>query len=241
MFKELAAAYDLLSNREKRAHFDRKKASAAGGRPRKEARHRPENPFASFLRHRQSRRRGGIKVRGADVTYTLTIGFLDSTRGTTRRVDMTSGKRLEVRVPAGTHDGQVLRLQGQGMTGMGGGDDGDALVTIQVEADRQFRRDGDDIHIEAFVTLPEAVLGSSIDVPTIDGPVSMMVPEGSNTGTVLRLKGRGIANGNGGRGEQLVTLKVVLPDKPDTKFTDFVRRWSRENAYRVRRRTTGDD
>ncbi len=120
MFKELAAAYDILSNRQKRAHFDREKASAGDGRPRNEARHYPENPFASFLRHRQSRRRGGIKVRGADVTYTLTIGFLDSARGTTRRVDMTSGKRLEVRVPAGTHDGQVLRLQGQGMTGMGG-------------------------------------------------------------------------------------------------------------------------
>ena len=147
---------DILSNQEKRAHFDRGKASTAGARSGKEARFYSENPFESFLRHRRSRRRGGIKVRGADVTYTLTIGFLDSARGTTRRVDMTSGKRLEVRVPAGTDDGQVLRLQGQGMTGMGGGDDGDALVTVQVEPDGRFRRDGDDIHVEAFVTLPEA-------------------------------------------------------------------------------------
>ena len=75
-------------------------------------------------------------------------------------------------------------------------------------------------------------------MPTIDGLVSVTVPEGSNTGTVLRLKGCGLANGDGERGEQFVTLKVILPDKPDPKFVDFVRRWSRENAYQVRRRTT---
>jgi DnaJ-class molecular chaperone len=187
------------------------------------------------------RRRGGIKVRGADVKYELTVSFLDAAKGTTLPVDMTSGNRLEVRVPPGTRDGQVLRLQGQGISGMGGGADGDALVEVRVETDDRFRRDGDDIHIQAFVTLPEAVLGASIQVPTINGPVSVSVPKGANTVTQLRLKGRGIVNGSGGRGEQFVTLNVILPDKPDAEFVDFIRTWSEDHAYQVRRRTTGGD
>jgi DnaJ-class molecular chaperone len=241
MFKELATAYDLLSNREMRARFDRGEIAGSGDRPRGPAWPHADNRFDQFLRRRRARRRGGIKVRGADVTYTLTVSFLDAALGTSRRVDMASGKRLDIRVPPGTGDGQILRLQGQGMAGMGGGEDGDALVEVRVEEDDRFRRDGDDIHVEAFVTLPEAVLGASIEVPTIDGPVAMTVPEGSNTGTVLRLKGRGMTNGDGGRGEQYVTLKVVLPDKPDKALVEFVRRWSRDNDYRVRRRTTGVD
>ena len=147
---------------------------------------------------------------------------------------MANGKRLKVTVPPGTRDGQSLRLRGQGLGGLGGGGDGDALVEIKVKPDPLFRREGDDIHMEIGVGLTEAMLGGRIEVPTLDGPVMMTVPAGSNTGTKLRLKGRGVAWGNGQRGDQYATLKVVLPSPPDAELADLVKAWSARKASKVR-------
>ena len=221
-FKELSAAYDFLSDAGKRDAFDRGEIDAAGT-PR--GRGRP----------RRGGRAGPLKVRGADVSYALQVDFLEAAHGTARRVAMTNAKRLNVQVPPGTRDGQTLRLDGQGMPGVGGGGAGDALVEISVKPDPLFARRGNDVLIEVPVTLQEAVLGAPIEVPTIDGTVSVTVPEGSNSGSVLRLRGKGIQRPSGGRGNQLVTLKVVLPGKKDRAFTDFVRRWGPKNPYAVRR------
>jgi DnaJ-class molecular chaperone len=155
---------------------------------------------------------------------------------------MTTGKHLEVRVPPGTRDGQTLRLKGQGMPGLGGAEAGDALIEIAVTPHPHFTRKDDDIHTELPVSLPEALLGAKAEVTTVDGAVMVGIPAGSNTGTVLRLKGKGLEKGNGdGRGDHYVTLKVILPPKPDEDLTAFVRKWAAKHAYEVRPKKVGAD
>ena len=119
----------------------------------------------------------------------------------------------------------MLRLRGQGQPGVGGGPAGDALIEISVTPHSLFQREGNDILVELPVSLTEAVAGAKITVPTIEGQVNMTVPAGSNTGTRLRLRGRGIAPRGAAAGDQYVTLKVVLPRQPDQALQDFVKNW----------------
>jgi len=131
-----------------------------------------------------------------------------------------------VRIPEGAEDGQTLRLKGQGVSGMGGGEAGDALVELRVKPHAFFERKGDDIHVAVPVTLKEAGLGAKIDVPTIAGPVTLSVPKGSSTGKVLRLRDKGIRNRKTGtRGHQYVRLHVTLPGTEDPELTAFLERW----------------
>lgn len=239
-FKEITAAYDMLSDPKQRAAYDRGEIDASGSRKTRRpppGGGRAKRPFEDYFRQRAARDKAAVKVKGANVDYRLTIDFLEAARGATKRVGMTTGKHLEVKVPPGTRDGQVLRLKGQGMAGMGGGEPGDALIEITVAPHPQFTRKEDDLHSDLPVSLPEAVLGAKAEVATIDGPVMVTVPAGANTGTILRLKGKGLEKGNGdGRGDHYVTLKVVLPSKPDEELTEFVREWAARNAYEVRPR-----
>ncbi len=129
------------------------------------------------------------------------------------------------RFPAGTRDGQTLRLRGKGLPGLNGGPPGDALVEIAVRPHRTFTRKDDDIHIELPISLREAVLGGKVDVPTPEGSVTMTVPKWSNTGSVLRLKGKGVPRRDGSRGDQYVTLEVMLPAKPDAELERLISQW----------------
>ncbi len=247
-FKDVSRAYELLSDPKKRAEYDdgwppSGASGYRGGRGRNGGAGRRwrsgNNPFEEFFRQRAARERTSIKVKGANVSYNLRVDFLDAARGAKKRVKMANGRKLDVTVPPGTVDGQTFRLKGQGLAGIGGGEAGDALVEIEVAPHDFFHRDGNDIRIEIPVTLQEAVAGGKVDVPTIDGDVSLTLPESSNTGTVLRLKGKGLITGNGdGRGDQYVTLKVMLPKKPDKSLLDFVREWGPKNPYSVRDRKT---
>lgn len=239
-FKRLGEAYGILSDPVRRAQYDRGDIDASGRRRRgtrpgdaKTGGAKPGgSPFGGDAPYGGARSRSGtVKVNGADVEYDLTISFMEAVRGAVKHVSMTNGKRLKVTIPPATRDGALLRLKGQGMPGIGGGRDGDALVEIAVMADPTFRVDETDIHAELAVSLPEAVLGARVDAPTIDGPVTLSIPANSNTGTILRLKGRGLPKGaaktkDGGteRGDQYVTLKVVLPRQPDPDLTEFVKK-----------------
>jgi DnaJ-class molecular chaperone len=250
-FKDISAAYDLLSDAEKRARFDRGEIDASGqeradasfyrayaGGPQG-ARYRagagfdPSDIFADlFARGGQPGAGFGgggdfreFRMRGNDVSYTLTVDFLDAANGVERRLSFPDGKTLDVNVPAGTQSGTVLRLKGQGQPGAGGGPAGDALIEVAVEPHPLFRREGNNILIDLPVTLTEAVAGGKVTVPTISGPVSMTVPAGSNTGTRLRLRARGIAPKGGAAGDQYILLKVVLPKEPDQALRDFVAGW----------------
>lgn len=176
----------------------------------------------------------GFKVKGTDVTYTLTVTFDEAADGVTHSIDMVTGRKLAVKVPPGTRDGNVLRLRGEGMPGLGGCARGDALVEIKVSAHPVFNQEGPDIHMDVPVTLAEAVVGGRVDVPTVDGSVKVSVPPGSNTGSVLRLRGKGLPRAKGGCGDQYITLRVVLPSSPDDEFIQFVKRWHAEHPYTVR-------
>jgi DnaJ-class molecular chaperone len=199
--------------------------------------------FAELLRRRRKGRSSGPfdffdegedkPVKGADAQYSLKITLPEATMGATKRVTLPTGKSLDVKVPPGTKDGATLRLKGQGNPSRSGGPPGDALIEIKVEPHSLFTRDGDDVVVTLPVTLPEAVLGGKVTVPILDGKVALTIPPGSNSGTVLRLKGKGAPKGEG-RGDLLVTLKVVLPDKPDAELEHFLRHWSAKYPYDVR-------
>lgn len=256
-FKEVSVANDLLSDPDKRARFDRGEIDASGAEVRRRPSYRsyaespggakytggvdPEDIFEEFFSGRQSGKartgggfRSGFKARGADVAYEMKVDFLDAARGAKRRLTLPDGKTLDVTIPPGSYDGQQLRLKGQGMSGLGGGTSGDAYIQIEVAPHPHFNREGADIHLELPVTLTEAAAGAKISVPTIDGTVSMTIPKGSNTGTTLRLKGKGVPDrGGGARGDQYVHLTVVLPDAPNAELERFVESWGQRD-YDVR-------
>jgi len=168
----------------------------------------------------------GFDMGGMPVTYTLTVPFLVGARGGKQRVNLPDGRTLDIDVPEGTSDGTTLRLKGQGMPGAKGKPAGDAYVEVRVQPHPFFEPRDNDIHVELPVTLTEAVLGGKVKVPTVGGAVMLNVPAGSNTGSSLRLKGRGLLDRKSGqRGDQYVKLKVVLPDKPDDKLKAFLESW----------------
>lgn len=178
-------------------------------------------------------------MRGRDVKYRLEVDFLDAVKGAKKRVTMPDGKSLDIAIPAGVEEGQTLRLRGQGEPGVSGGPAGDVYVDISVKPHPLFERDGDDIHIEAPITLKEAVLGGKITAPTIAGEVSISVPKNTSSGAVLRLKGRGVAREGKARGDQYVKLKIVLPEGGDPDLEDFVRGWSGGAAHAPRKHFAG--
>ena len=258
-FKEISAAYDILSDADKRARFDRGEIDESGnekprayayqdfaeGAPGAKYRTSTENvspedldDLFSFFGRGGFGQGGGargegatIRMRGGDRQYALTVDFLDAVNGAKQRLELAPGKSLDVTIPAGVRDGQVLRLAGQGGPGLGGGPAGDALIEVRIAPHALFRREGDDILLELPVTLGEAVLGGRVTVPTPSGAVTMTVPPHSNSGTVLRLRGKGIA----GKGDELVTLKVVLPSDGDAELDTFLKDWAAKHPYDPRK------
>lgn len=185
-------------------------------------------------------KRGPVPERGADRHYNLEIGFVDAARGCKRRVTMPGGKQLDVAIPAGIGDGQPIRLKGQGEEGRLGGPAGDALIEVKILPHDFFTRQGDDVHVELPITLDEAVLGAKIAVPTVDGMVAVSVPKGASSGTMLRLKNRGLPRRDGARGDQYIKLKITLPEKPNAALEKLVEGWVKGNRYDVRARFTID-
>ena len=168
-------------------------------------------------------RRSAPPARGADVAYRLAVSFEDAARLAGQRVTLSSGKTIDIKLPAGVEDGTKIRLAGQGQPGPGG--NGDAIVTISIEPHRFFTREGDNIRLDLPVALDEAVLGAKVRVPTVDGPVMLSIPKGSTSGKTLRLKGKGFTGKSGTRGDQLVTLLVDLPAE-DPELVRFAESWS---------------
>lgn len=253
-FKEVTAAYQLLNDANQRQKFDRGEINADGSPKRNfgfgsrsggspggggfggfEA--DADDLFGDLFGRRRGARTRTASMRGKDVSYTVKIPFEESVLGVRRRIKLYDGKTIDVDIPPGTENGQTLRLKQQGMPGMGGGETGDAFVEVQVETHKFYERDGMDIFVDVPVTLGEAVLGAKITVPTLHGPVSVSVPRGANTGTSLRLKGKGVNPRKGGPGDQYIRLKIMLPDKPDPDLIEFVENWSKGFDDDVRRRS----
>ncbi|MCV7627446.1 J domain-containing protein [Micrococcus luteus] len=151
-------------------------------------------------------------TKGADRTATTTISFRGSIQGTTVSLRAPDGETIEVKIPKGIRDGQKVRARGKGSPGAAGR--GDLLVTVHVREHEFFHRDGDDLRITVPITFPEAALGATIEVPTLERPVKVKVPAGSQSGRVLRLKGRGVERGTT-TGDLLVELHVTVPTELD--------------------------
>ena len=179
--------------------------------------------FSDIFGSRAARAANSHQSRGRDLRYRLEVDFLDAVNGAKKRVTMPDGRTLDLAIPAGFEDGQTLRLKGQGERSPGGA--GDVYVEVRVKPHAIFERKGDDIHIEAPISLKEAVLGGKITAPTIAGDVAVNVPKNSSSGTVLRLKGRGAPKKSGGAGDQYVKLKIVLPEGGDKELEEFVKKW----------------
>lgn len=173
--------------------------------------------------------------RGQDVTGTVTVSLADAVKGAKARVLLPTGKSLDVDVPAGIEDGKQIRLKGQGRAGQGGA--GDAIVTVRVTPHPLFKTEGRDLRLDLPVTLYEAVLGDRVEVPTLDGAVSVTVPAGSSSGRTLRLRGKGLPPKKTGEsaGDLLVTLKIVLPDGEDPALRDLMREWQENGPYDPRK------
>ena len=249
-FARVTAAYDFLSDKDKRAQFDRGEIDENG---------QPRNPFAGgnpfgggrggfrqgpggaefstdsmdfgdiFDGLFGGRGRGGGPFgrqapppKGANAAFRLTVSLPDAATLAPQRVTLTDGKTIELKLPQGLESGMQMKLAGKGHVGPGGS--GDALITIDIGPHPYFTRDGDHIRIDLPITLVEAVKGGPVKVPTVEGPVMLNIPKGSSSGKTLRLKGRGFTAKGGARGDQLVTLVVDLP-AADAALEAFIEEW----------------
>lgn len=254
-FKRITAAFDLLGDEEKRRKFDRGEIDADGreqfrgfgGGPRGAGGGFGQGGFgeggarAGFegidldelfgMFGGGGRQAGGrgFAARGQDLRATLEISLEDSITGATRRIQFSDGRTLDVTIPKGAGDGQTIRLRGQGMPGRGG-EAGDALIELKVQPHPVYRREGADLHMDLPVSVPDAVLGGKVTVKTPDGAVSMTIPKASNSGQVLRLKGKG-AFANGRRGDLLAKLVVTLPEYQDHNLVKFAEKWRADRPY----------
>jgi DnaJ-class molecular chaperone len=254
-FKKVSAAYEIIGDSEKRKQFDRGEIDASGeprrgfhrtyagggpyaGRP---GGARPGGDdfsfgdiFSDLFGSMRGRGEPGspFGVRGRDARYSLEVDFLEAAAGARKRVTLPDGDVLDITVPGGVSDGQVLRLRGKGSPGIRGAEPGDALVEIRVRPHPYFKRADDDILLEVPITLDEAVLGAKIEVPTITSRVQLTLPKATSSGRTFRLKGKGISNATTGRtGDQLVTVRIVLPETIDDKLAYFLSEWRQKNQY----------
>ena len=198
-----------------------------------------EDIFESLM---GGRRPGGARAqsraaKGEDFSASVTVSFDEAVSGGTRRVALQNGEQIDVKIPAGVKDGQTIRVKGRGGAGRGGASNGDILLTVGVAPHPFMTRDGNDIRMDLPVTLKEAVLGGKVPVPTLTGTVSLSVPANANTGTVLRLKGKGVAaHGATPAGDLYVRLVVALPDKTDEALKRFLEGWEGNYDPRARMR-----
>ena len=251
-FSKVTQAYDLLTDADKRARFDRGEIDGdgnpaapfgyGGGGPRpgspggfrgQEFGFGGESADMGGIFEELFRGRGGgaggfasgfgrQAPKGADRSYSLRVPFVDAATLAPQRVALPDGA-LDLKLQPGVETGTQMRLGGKGEPGPGGA--GDALIAIEVTPHRFFTRDGDDIRIDLPISLAEAVTGGAVRAPTVEKPVMLTIPKGASSGRVLRLKGKGFHKKGGGRGDQLVTLMVTLPAN-DAALERFVADWA---------------
>jgi DnaJ-class molecular chaperone len=170
-----------------------------------------------------------------DIAATLAIALPEAAKGVKKRVQLPTGKEVEVKIPAGIADGQTIRLKGQGLAGPGGRA-GDVLITVSVAPHPLFTRAGPDLRLELPITLYEAVLGGKVRVPTLDGAVELAIPPGTNAGRTFRLKGKGFP-AKDGTGDLLATVRIMLPEGGDAELEALMRKWRDGKPYDPRKGT----
>ena len=257
-FSAATNAYDLLSDKDKRARFDRGEIDGDGN---------PAAPFGfgggggGFRGHPGGGDQGGADFgdifeglfggagrragggggfggfgrqappqKGANVAYRLAVPFADAAILAPQRITLQDGKTIDLKLPAGVENGTQMRLSGKGQPGSGGA--GDAIVTIEIRPHAFFTRDGDNVLLDLPITLDEAVRGAKVKVPTVDGAVMLGVPAGAASGKTLRLRGKGFTGKGGARGDQLVTLQIDVP-ADDPAIRALVENWQDHRPVRA--------
>jgi molecular chaperone DnaJ len=219
-FKEVNEAFDVLSDKTKRAEYDQVRAMGSGPRFAGGAGGPQggfggggagfEDVFANLFGGGGFGGFGGGPQRGADLSTKTSLAFIDSIHGTAIKLNL-NGKDLTVNIPAGVQDGQKIKLRGKGQPSPNGGPAGDLIIDVHVKPHPVFSRDGNNIRVTVPVTFHEAVLGATIQVPTLGGdPVKLKVSPGTPNGRVLRVKGRGVQLANGS-GDLLATVEIAVP------------------------------
>ena len=261
-FKSVSAAFNLLSDADKRAEYDAAARAglgsqyASGGMGGMGGGRHQRGPF-NFRQGRQGGRGfddiGDIfsdlftdfgaagaqqghqpRRKGEDLRQSLVLDFMQAAEGGKHRVVLPGGRSVDVAVPPGASEGQVLRLRGQGHPSANGGAQGDALVEIRIREHKYFSREGDNVMLDLPITLKEAAMGAKVRVPTIDGDVDVRIPPGSNSGGLLRLRGKGFASAKGARGDQIIRLMIALPER-DQALQDFLEAWSPADGHDPRK------
>jgi DnaJ-class molecular chaperone len=252
-FKRVSQAFNTLSDPKKKAEYDAggmqgmgpgfgggmggaaqrgpfnfRQPRHGGGSP-----HEMGDIFSDLFSDFGAQARSGPH-KGSDIRQLLTVDFMQAARGGKHRVKLPGGRSIDVAVPPGGSDGQVLRLRGQGDQSPDGGTSGDALIELKIAEHRHFSRDGVDVRLELPISLKEAALGAKVRIPTIDGPVDVRVPPASSSGSLLRLRGKGFASDKGKRGDQIVRLLVVLPER-DEALREFLETWTPPEGYDPRK------
>ena len=236
-FSDVTRAYDLLSDAQKRAQFDRGEIDengqprspfgggnpfGGGGRTQAGGGHDFDGGidlgdiFDGLFGGGAGARPGGPQPRpgpppkGANIAYEHLVSFTDAAKLEPQRITLRDGKTVEFKLPNGLVAGQQIRIPGKGQPGPGG--NGDAMVTLKIGKHPFYERDGDHIRLDLPISLKEAITGGKVKVPTLDGAVMLTVPASAPSGSTLRIKGRGFTTKAGTRGDQLVTLQIHLPN-----------------------------
>lgn len=245
-FKEMNLAYEVLKDKKKRAHYDQMRA--AGQNPFAHGGQRGAGPFGpgdfgdlglgdlfeeifggGFGGMPGGPTRGGFQgryrsqafaQRGRDRLAELRISFLEAARGAERVIEIGGAKRITVKIPEGVEDGSRIKLSGQGDPGMGGGPNGDLILALTVSPHHEFLREGAHVVLELPITFAEAVLGTEVEIPTLDGKVHLKVPAGISSGQRLKLKGKGIRAKSAKRGDQFVSILIKVPKKADSDYIE---------------------
>ena len=250
-FKDVAEAYQTLKDPEKRAAYDE-----LGRRPQGEEFAPPPqwthdfggdaqsfedidlaDLLAAFGRGHRNGHRGPVPVRGRDYETTARISLEDAHRGARVNLDLAGadgGRTLEVTIPPGVTEGQKLRLRGRGGKGRNGGPDGDIYLHIALAPHPLFRVDQHDLQLDLPLAPWEAALGAEIEVPTLEGPVLLTVPPGTRAGRKLRLRGRGMANGRGGRGDLYATVHIDVPAAPTERERELFKQLAAVSRFNPR-------
>ena len=242
-FKEVAEAYATLKDSEKRAAYDELGRRPVGEEfappPQWRQAHTSADPMfddmdladllAAMGRGQRGRQQGPVAMDGRDYDTSVQISLEDAHLGSRISLSLAGedgDSVLEVTVPPGVHQGQKLRLRGKGGKGLHGGADGDIYLHIMLKPHPVFRPDHHDLYFDLALTPWEAALGAEVEVPTLDGPVLLTVPPGTRSGRKLRLRGRGLANGQGASGDLYAAIRIDVP----TTLTDRERELFEELA-----------
>jgi DnaJ-class molecular chaperone len=243
-FKDVQAAYEVLGDAKRRVEFDKYGAGgpvpdyrnwSQGGHPGQQGNVHVDfdsmgdlsSIFEQFFRrsggHNGRRRSQAVeRPAGENIEHSVDVTFEEAVRGTTREIAFQGEgrrvvERIEVKIPPGIGDGQAVRVKGRGQEGAGGR--GDLIIRVRVLPHRYFRREGLDIYLDLPLSVPEAVLGTRVDIPTLEGMTRLVVPPGTSSGTKLRLRGKGVTDARGGTtGDLYAVVKISVPREPSARL-----------------------